>query len=85
MGRNKAGPVAADLYEMGRVIDRGANGQVIEALDKRSGERVAIKKVEVASSNEGEDQMEIWQQVQHKNVVSVSRRKHCDVPLRVAT
>ena len=68
-GLRQAGPIVTDLYSLGRVIDRGANGEVMEAKDKRTGEKVAIKRVEVGCSNEGEDQMEIWQQVQHKSVV----------------
>ncbi|KAJ1493457.1 kinase-like domain-containing protein [Baffinella frigidus] len=58
-----------DLYELGRVIDQGSNGKVMEGRDRRSGERVAIKQVEIGASGEGEEQMEIWLQVQHENVV----------------
>ncbi len=53
-----------DLYSLGRVIDGGANGQVLEGLDKRNGEKVAIKKISIGGgSNENEGQMEIWAQV----------------------
>jgi hypothetical protein len=53
-----------DLYTIGRVIDGGANGQVLEGQDKRTGEKVAIKKIVIgAGSNENEGQMEIWAQV----------------------
>ncbi len=58
-----------DLYSLGRVIDGGANGQVLEGLDKRNGERVAIKRITIGGgSNENEGQMEIWAQVVHMNV-----------------
>lgn len=56
-------------YTFGRVIDIGSNGKVLEGSDKRSGDRVAIKQIDVGASIEDEGQLEIWQQVQHENVV----------------
>ncbi|EKX33198.1 hypothetical protein GUITHDRAFT_120642 [Guillardia theta CCMP2712] len=59
-----------DVYTIGRVIDQGNNGKVFEGVDKRSGERVAIKQIDVGSSVEDDrNHMEIWQQVQHEHVV----------------
>ena len=38
-------------------------------MERRSGQRVAVKQVELGQVAENEHQMDIWQQVQHENVV----------------
>jgi hypothetical protein len=58
-----------DYYALGRVIDSGANGRVLEGMERRSGQRVAVKQVNLGQVVENEHQMDIWQQVQHENVV----------------
>ena len=57
-------------YTLGRVLDKGSNGTVVLGVDKRTGEKVAVKIVEVeGGTREDEGQKEIWQQVQHENMV----------------
>ena len=57
-------------YELGRVIEEGSNGTVYVGVDRRSGEEVAVKVIDMwGGSREDENQKEIWQQVQHENVV----------------
>ena len=58
-----------EYYVLGRVIDSGANGRVMEGMERRSGQRVAVKQVDLGQVVENEHQMDIWQQVQHENVV----------------
>jgi len=59
------------FYSLGRQLGGGENGEVREGVDRRTGERVAIKIVDAETSDEGQFQKEIWQQVQHKNVVKL--------------
>ena len=57
-------------YTLGRVLERGSNGTVLAGVDKRTGEQVAIKVIDMdAGSIEDEGQKEIWLQVQHENMV----------------
>jgi len=58
-------------YTLGRVLDKGSNGTVVLGVDRRTGEKVAVKIVEVGGegTREDEGQKEIWQQVQHENMV----------------
>jgi hypothetical protein len=57
-------------YSVGRMLDKGSNGSVYAGVDNRTGERVAIKIIDVeGGSLEGEGQKDIWLQVQHENMV----------------
>eukprot|EP00283_Hemiselmis_rufescens_P012503 CAMPEP_0173449696 /NCGR_PEP_ID=MMETSP1357-20121228/43211_1 /TAXON_ID=77926 /ORGANISM="Hemiselmis rufescens, Strain PCC563" /LENGTH=846 /DNA_ID=CAMNT_0014416307 /DNA_START=156 /DNA_END=2693 /DNA_ORIENTATION=+ len=57
------------FYSLGRQLGGGENGEVKEGVDRRTGEKVAIKMIDIETSDESEFQKDIWQQVQHKNVV----------------
>ena len=68
-GREEEGGIEQH-YTVGRMLDGGSNGTVYAGIDKRTGEKVAIKIIDVeGGSLEGEGQKDIWLQVQHDNMV----------------
>ncbi len=65
-----AGASFHERYRFGRILDKGSHGKVYEAMHVQSGTPVAIKEVSAkASSVESEDQIEVWAQVRHENII----------------
>jgi len=68
---NKQSVRLQDVYAIVREIDRGCNGSVFEGMNLKTRERVAIKEVDISVSSEDENQLEVWQQLHHENVVQL--------------
>jgi hypothetical protein len=66
-GRGREGEEGGGIerhYSVGRMLDKGSNGKVFAGVDNRTGEKVAIKIIDVESGSlEGEGQKDIWLQV----------------------
>lgn len=56
-------------YRLGRELGRGGFGVVFEALNVRTGETVACKRIPLASSDEVEHEVQLLRRLKHVNIV----------------
>ncbi len=69
--------IDSDSYQMGRELGTGTYGTVVEAMNQRTGEMVAIKLISLRGvhaqhvADMARQEMEILRQLRHPHVVSV--------------
>lgn len=88
--RVSAQPLLAERYVLGQELGRGAHGHVYQALDKKSGQFVAVKQTSLAGVSKENlasvmGEIELLKDLNHKHIVqyfdSVKTRNHLYIVL----